>query len=192
MKKTFILVSILTAGLFTFACGNNTNAQNADTSSQQAFEASDSDYVTHEFSKFSISVPREFSTSSDESSEIVRFSSDAIHTLDDGTEFSSSAYIDVSFMSDGATPGQLRETATNMKLSEEAKGETCDEPVIEDNVVTMRTYHDDDDGNQVVTWRWWIVSEGGNNVAGNIYYSSKEAKFYESVVMPIVKSIKIK
>lgn len=93
---------------------------------------------------------------------------------------------------DGAKPDQVKETAATMKASQEASGETCDEPVIEGNVILMRHFHDSGDGYKVITWRWWIVSEDGRNVAGNIYYPDTQAKFYDPIVTPMVKSIKMK
>ena len=35
-------------------------------------------------------------------------------------------------------------------------------------------------------------SEDGRNVAGNIYYPDTQAKFYDPIVTPMVKSIKMK
>lgn len=192
MKRFFLNTLIVVTVLFFASCGNKSNAQPAEDNTTQAPEAASGDFVTHEFTNFSISVPKEFTTSNDASSDIVRFSSEAIHTLDDGTEFSSYAYIDVSFMTGGGTLDNISETASTMKMSEEAKGETCDEPRIDGNVITMRTWHANDDGSKVITWRWWIVSAEGKNVAGNIYYPEEEAKFYDPVVTDIVNSIRIK
>ena len=56
----------------------------------------------------------------------------------------------------------------------------------------MRHFHDSGDGYKVITWRWWIVSEDGRNVAGNIFYPDTQTKFYDPIVTPMVKSIKMK
>ena len=79
-----------------------------------------------------------------------------------------------------------------MKLSEEAKGETCEEPQIEGNLITMRTWHASDDGDKVITWRFWLVSPDGRNVGGQIYFSDMEESFYEPMVTDIIRSVRIK
>jgi hypothetical protein len=95
-------------------------------------------------------------------------------------------------MSEGATPAQAKETAATMKASQEAAGETCDEPVIDGNIIMMRHFHDIGDGQKGITWRWWIVSENGMNVSGNIFYPETQSKFYDGVAEKIAKSVKIK
>ena len=193
MKKAFLGIAVEAAGLLVASCGNKAEAPAAEASEGQQTETAAPDgFKTHEFANFSISVPEEFTTSSDASSDIVSFSSEATLKLDNGEETSSSANIDVSLMTDGAKPDQVKETAATMKASQEASGETCDEPVIDGNVILMRHFHDSGDGYKVITWRWWIVSEDGRNVAGNIYYPDTQAKFYDPIVTPMVKSIKMK
>lgn len=188
MKKNLIII-LAAVGLTLTACGSKGSGNAAE---QQTETAVPEGFKTHEFAHFSISVPEEFTTSSDASSDIVSFSSEAMLKLDNGEETSSSANIDVSLMTDGAKPDQVKETAATMKASQEAAGETCDEPVIEGNTILMRHFHDSGDGYKVITWRWWIVSEDGRNVAGNIYYPETQAKFYDPIVTPMVKSIKMK
>jgi len=199
MKKTILSIAIVAVGLLGASCGNKPSTSNAEASdsekqqTEQTEQAAGAEgFKTHEFNNFSISVPEEFTTSSDASSDFTSFSSEATLKLDNGEETTSSAHIDASFMSDGAKPAQAKETAATMKSSQEAAGETCDEPVIDGNIILMRHYHDSGEGYKVITWRWWIVSEDGKNVAGNIYYPETQAKYYDAIVTPMVKSIKIK
>ena len=191
MKKLFVLLFASLLCLMLMCCSGNVNAH-VSTDSEKSDSAETGDFVTHDFAHFSISTPREFATTSDATSDNVRFSSDTVHVLADGSEFSSSAYIDAYFLPDGATPCKLQETATTMKLSEEAKGETCEEPQIEGNLITMRTWHASDDGDKVITWRFWLVSPDGRNVGGQIYFSDKEESFYEPMVTDIIRSVRIK
>ena len=187
MKKVFFSLAIMAMGLLMASCGNKAEANNNGDQDGVPAEG----YKTYEFTNFSVSVPEEFKTSYEASSDMARFDSDAKHTLDDGEEVSSSATIDVGFLADGATPDKVKETATTMKFSQEATGETCEEPVIDGNIILMRQYGVADDV-KYITERWWIVSESGKNISGNIFYPEKEAKFYEGVGAKIAKSIKIK
>ncbi len=186
-------IAIVAAGLLVASCGNK-NGGNAEEkgAGEEKGEATVPDgFKTHEFAHFSISLPEEFKTSYEAESDNVTFDSDSIYTLEDGTEESSLAYVNCGVMTGGATPSQIKETATNLKLGQEATGETCDEPTIEGNVIMMRHWHQEDDC-KVITWRWWIVREDGTNIAGSIYYPDTQAKFYDPVVVPMVKSIKFK
>lgn len=152
-------------------------------------------FKTHELAHFTISLPEEFTTSGEQDyggTTTVRFDSEKSLKLDDGEETLSSATIDCGFMADGAKPDKIKETAATMKSSQEAAGETCDEPTIDGNIILMRHYHDIGDGQKGITWQWWIVSESGNNISGNIFFPESQTKFYEPMVKPIVKSIKLK
>lgn len=194
MKK--VLFSVVAAGLLVTSCGNKAAASSAEASTEQQTEQAEASvpegYKTHEFAHFSVSLPEEFTTSYDASSDNVTFSSEAMLKLDNGEEVSSSANVNCGFLADGAKPNQIKETAASMKASQEATGETCDEPIIDGNIILMRHWYDPGEGYKVITWRWWIVSEDGKNVAGNIYFPDSQAKFYDDVAKKIVKSIKIK
>ncbi|MBR1465127.1 MAG: hypothetical protein IJ607_02060 [Bacteroidaceae bacterium] len=186
MRK-LIVFHILTLLAFAMvSCGNNGNAQ-ASTE-----ETLPEGYKAFEFTNFSISVPEEFKTTSEPASDNVRFESEAMLKLDNGDEVSSSAYIDASFMTGGAKPDDIKQTAAMLKSGQEAAGETCEEPVIDGNTILMRHFYTNDDGEKVITWRWWILSEDGKNVAGDIYFPESQEKFYGDVAKNIVKSIKIK
>ena len=195
MKKVFFSFAVVAvAAIALAACGNKSaNAQAAEGAAdgQQAEAAVPDGFKTHEFAHFAISLPQEFKTSYEAESDNVTFDSDSIYTLEDGTEVSSSANVNCGFMTGGATPSQVKETAQNLKLGQEATGETCDEPKIDGNIILMRHWYQNDD-EKVITWRWWIVSESGNNIAGNIYFPESQAKLYEPYVEAIVKSIKFK
>lgn len=193
MKKAFFSFAIVAAGLFVASCGNkNANAKTVEGSEEQAEAAVPEGFKTHEFANFTISLPEEFTTSSDASSDNVTFSSEAMLKLDNGEETSSSANINCGFMTGGATPAQVKETAATMKASQEASGETCDEPIIDGNIILMRHWYDPGEGYKVITWRWWIVSEDGKNIAGNIYYPDTQGKYYDDMAKKIVKTIKFK
>ncbi len=191
MKKAFISFAIVAAGLLMASCGSKGSG-----SSSAATEVVVPDgYKTYEFTNFTISVPEEFTPGEEQNydgSTTVRFSSEKLLLHDDGDEYSSSAYIDCGSMTGGATPSQIKETAQNLKLGQEATGETCDEPTIDGNAILMRHYYTNDDGSKVITWRWWIVSDDGKNIAGSIYYDGSESKYYDDVAKKIVKTIKMK
>ena len=191
MKKVSLTIAIAALVVFAMAsCGNKSGGSAKDNAKEAT--ALPEGYKTFEFANFSLSVPEEFTTSYDANSEYVRFNSDARLTFDDGEEYSSSATIDAGFMSGGGTPSQIKEIAETMKLSQEATGETCDEPVIDGNTILMRHYHESDYGGKYITWRGWVVSKDGKNISGNIAYPEKESKFYDGVAKNIVKTIKIK
>lgn len=190
MKKALFSFAILAAGLLVASCGNK-NEKAAATEGAEAEVVVPEGYKTHEFAHFTISVPEEFTTSYDASSDNVRFESEAMLKHDDGDEYSSGAYIDCSFGTGGATPLQIKEVATNLKLGQEATGEICDEPTIDGNIILMRHYYNNEDGGyKVITWRWWIIGEDGKFIAGDIYYPDSEAKYYDGVARKIVKTIK--
>lgn len=194
MKKAlFRFVVVAFAAIAISSCGGKGSASPAG--EEQAEAVVPEGYKTHEFAHYSISVPEEFATSGESDyggTTTVRFSSESMLKLDDGTEVSSSATIDCGSTSDGAKPAQVSETASTMKASQEAAGETCDEPVIDGNIILMRHCHDIGDGQKGITWRWWIVSESGVNVSGNIFYPETQSKYYDGVAEKIVKTIRIK
>lgn len=198
MKKTFLTIVVVAAGLLVTSCGNKAAAPAAEASGEQAELAEAAvpeGFKTHDFANYSISLPEEFTTSGEQDyggSTTVRFSSEALLKLDDGEEVSSSATIDCGFMADGAQPAQVKDTAATMKASQEAAGETCDEPVIDGNIILMRHYNDLGDGHKGITWRWWIVSDDGKNISGNIFYPDTQAKYYDGLAQKIVKTIKLK
>ena len=193
MKKVLMSIAMMAvAALGVVACGEKTGAQEAG---QQTEAAVPDGFKTHEFAHFTISLPEEFTTTGEQDyggTTTVRFDSEAPLKLENGEETTSSATIDCGFMSDGAKPANIKETAATMKASQEAAGETCDEPKIDGNVILMRHFHELDEGEKGVTWRWWIVSESGGNVSGNIFFLESQAKVYEPLVEQIVKSIKLK
>lgn len=194
MKKLFLSLAIVAAGLLVASCGSKGSSSNGSGSAETEVVVPDG-YKTYEFTNFSISVPEEFTPGEEQNyggSTTVRFTSEKMLKHDDGDEYSSSAYIDCGFMPGGATPSQIKETAQNLKLGQEATGETCDEPTIDGNIILMRHYYTNDDGSKVITWRWWIVSEDGKNITGDIYYDGTESKYYDDVAKKIVKTIKMK
>ena len=194
MKKTFLTLAVVVASAIALAaCGGKDNATKTGDEQQEAVALDG--YKTHEFAHFTISLPEEFTTTGEQDyggTTTVRFSSEKMLKLNDDEEISSSATIDCSAMSDGAKPAQVKETAATMKASQEAAGETCDEPVIDGNIILMRHYHDIGDGENGISWRWWIVSESGKNISGNLFYPESQAKFYDGMAQKIVKTIKIK
>ena len=196
MKKALMSIAMMAvAALGVVACGEKTGAQEAGQQTEAAEAAVPDGFKTHEFAHFTISLPEEFTTTGEQDyggTTTVRFDSEAPLKLENGEETTSSATIDCGFMSDGAKPANIKETAATMKASQEAAGETCDEPKIDGNVILMRHFHELDEGDKGVTWRWWIVSESGANVSGNIFFPESQAKVYEPLVEQIVKSIKLK
>ena len=197
MKKIYQFAIVAVAAITLAACGGKGGAQAAEGAAEAAEQetAVPEGYKTHEFAHFTISLPEEFTTSGEQDygvSTSVRFDSEATLMLDGDEETLSSATIDCGFMSDGAKPSQIKETAQNLKLGQEAAGETCDEPVIDGNIILMRHYHDNGDGQKGITWQWWIVSESGNNISGNIFYPESQAKYYDGMAQKIVKTIKFK
>ncbi len=193
MKKALFSFAIVAAGLLVASCGSKSGNGQQQAGEQQAEVVVPDGYKTHELAHFTISVPEEFTPGEEQNydgSTTVRFTSEKMLTLDDG-EYSSSATIDAHYMTGGATPSQIKEAATNLKLSQEAAGETCDEPTIDGNTILMRHFHEAD-GYKVITWRWIVVSDKGDNYGGNISYPDTQAKYYDGVAQKIVKTIKFK
>ena len=142
MKKALMSIAMMAvAALGVVACGEKTGAQEAGQQTEAAEAAVPDGFKTHEFAHFTISLPEEFTTTGEQDyggTTTVRFDSEAPLKLENGEETTSSATIDCGFMSDGAKPANIKETAATMKASQEAAGETCDEPKIEGNVILMR------------------------------------------------------
>lgn len=191
MKKIFQYAIVAATAIILAACGGKGGSTQAAEADGQETAVPDG-FKTHEFAHFSISLPEEFTTSYDATSDNVTFESGAMLKLDNEEETSSSANVNCGFMAGGATPAQIKETASTMKASQEATGETCDEPIIDGNIILMRHWYDPGEGYKVITWRWWIVSESGDNIAGNIYYPDTQAKYYDGLAQKIVKTIKFK
>lgn len=190
MNRILCSIAIITiAGTAMIACGNKSEQNTA--SVESSLSVTPKGYKIHEFAHFTISVPEEFTTSDEMNSDIVRFSSEASNKWDDGNEHSSTATIDSYFMVDSST-SDIKTIANTMKLSEEAKGETCEKPEIDGNIITMRSYHSLDEGGKFITQRFWIVGKDGKHVGGNLSYNEKESKFYDAAFFSIVQSVKIK
>ena len=198
MKKAVLSIAVIAAAIAMSSCGNKSNAPaaNGNEASEKLAEAAvPNGFKTYEFANFSISVPEDFIPGEEQDyggSTTVRFATEKMVKHDDGEEYSSSATIDCGYVADGSTPSQIKEVASTMKLSQEAAGETCDEPIIDGNTILMRHYIDSGKGYKVITWRWWILSDSGKSVAGNISYSDTEGKYYDGIAQQIVKTIKMK
>ncbi len=195
MKKALFSFAIVAAGLLVVSCGSK-----GGNSQQQAGEQAEvvvpDGYKTYEFAHFTMSVPEEFTPGEEQDyggPTNVRYTSEKMLMHDDGDEYTSSATIDCGYAgAEGATTSQIKEVATNLKLSQEAAGETCDEPVIDGNIVLMRHYNDSGDGYKMITWRWWILTDSGKGISGNINYPETEAKYYDGLAQKIVKTIRFK
>lgn len=197
MKKALLSIAVVAAAFAMSSCGNKSNApaEGSEASEKQSEAAVPNGFKTYEFANFSISVPEEFTPGEEQDyggTINVRFASEKMVKHEDGQEYSSSATIDCGYVADGSTPSQIKEVASTMKLSQEAAGETCDEPIIDGNTILMRHYIDSGEGNKVITWRWWILSDSGKSVGGNISYSDAESKYYDGIAQQIVKTIKMK
>lgn len=147
-------------------------------------------YITHELTRFVVSLPAEFIKSEGWSSETnMSLNSDKVLQWDDGDEYSSSATINVyDFEGD---IGNLSEYANNMLWSVKALDETCDEPVVSANTVLLRSTSEVGDG-IMINWRFLVVNDDGKIAGGTISYRGEEAKYYDGIVEPIIHSITFK
>ncbi len=151
--------------------------------------AAPDDYQTIETAGYTISLPKEFQTSSNLSNDYIQFRSNATNTWDDGEEHRSSAVINLTYQDGGgATPGNIKELAQNLKAMYKALGNICDEPKVVDNVVVLRMT----DGDEEVSWSFVVVTKEGKNLNGQVEYKAGEAKFYDAMVERMAKSVKMK
>lgn len=147
-------------------------------------------YKTYELTGFYVSLPDEFNKSEGWSAEsTMSFNSDALHLWGNGEEYSSSATVNV-YDIEGSIDN-ISEYAENMKWSVKAMDEECDDPVVEGNTVTLRSTSEVGDG-YLINWRFLVVNDDGKIAGGTISYRGEEAKFYDSIVTPIIKSIEFK
>ena len=88
----------------------------------------------------------------------------------------------------------MKDYANNLKMMREQQNEICEEPVIEGNTMILRTHYNTGDSDNEYQFNniWFTVVDGDKGVGGTISYVQEEADAYDSVVAPIVKSIKIK
>ena len=147
-------------------------------------------YNTFELTGFYVSLPAEFQKSEGWSTETtMSFNSDAVNLRDDGDEYGSSATVNV-YDVEGRI-GNLSEYAENMKWSVKAMDEDCEDPVVEGNTILLRSTSDVGNG-YLINWRFLVVNDDGKTAGGTISYRSEEAKFYDSIVNPIIQSIQFK
>ena len=85
----------------------------------------------------------------------------------------------------------LNEYAENMTWSVKAMEETVVETTVEGNTMIMRTTSEIDYGH-VVYWHFLVIGGNGKAAGGTISYYEGDAKFYDSIVTPIIQSIKFK
>ena len=179
MKSTLSIIMV-TAIVMTALCN----------SPIQAATAVPEGYKTYELTGFYVSLPDEFNKSEGWSTEsTMSFNSDASHEWDDGDEYTSFATVNV-YDVDGNIEN-IGEYAENMKWSVKAMDEECDEPVVEGNTVLLRSTSEVGDG-YLINWRFLVVNENGKTAGGTISYRGEEAKFYDSIVTPIIQSIQFK
>ena len=147
-------------------------------------------FKTYELTGFYVSLPDEFNKSEGWSTETtMSFNSDALHEREDGNEYSSSATVNV-YDIEGSIEN-LNEYAQNMMWSVKAMDEECDEPVVEGNTVLLRSTSDVGDG-YLINWRFLVVNGDGKTAGGTISYRGEDAKFYDSIVTPIIQSVQFK
>ena len=160
------------------------------TSTIHANAAAPEGYKTHDLVGFTVSLPAEFEKSDGWSTDTNKsFNSNAVNVRDDGDEYLSSATINV-FETD-VELGDLNEYAENMTWSIKAMEETVVETTVEDNTMIMRTTSEIDNGH-VVYWHFLVIGGNGKAAGGTISYYEGDAKFYDSIVNPIIQSIKFK
>ncbi len=87
--------------------------------------------------------------------------------------------------------GWSSETNITMKCSREALDERCDDPIVADDTILLRTCYDVDD-DIVINWHFMVRNADGQLAGGVISYHGKEAKYYDCIVKPIIQSIQFK
>lgn len=184
MKKLLISFLILAAIVATasFSVQCNATETGQDIASQPC--------KTYQVKGFSVDIPEEFVKSEGWSSETnMRLNSEASHMMEDGEEYSSSATIDVYQFDDQIQ--DLNQCAITMKCSREALDEKCDDPIVADDTILLRTSYDVDD-DIVINWHFMVRNADGRLAGGVISYHGKEAKYYDCIVKPIIQSIQFK
>ena len=194
MKKALFVIATVAAGLFVASCGNkNANSQSAEAVVPEG-------YQTYETSNFSISVPKDFKkTDLSNDNDHLQFDAETLLKHSDGDEYTSSIKVDAAFNTGWSTDlmgnaFNMKDYANNLKMMREQQNEICEEPVIEGNTMILRTHYNTGDSDNEYQFNniWFTVVDGDKGVGGTISYVQEEADTYDSVVMPIVKSIKIK
>ena len=194
MRKVIVMALTATVMMLAASCGNKSaNAQSEETVVPEG-------YQTYDTPNFNISVPKDFKkTALCNDKDLLQFDADTLLMHSDGEKYSSSIRVDAAFNTGWSTDlmgnaFNMKDYANNLKGMREQDNETCEEPVIDGNTMILRTYYNTGDTENEYRFNniWFAVVDGDKAVSGTISYVQEEADTYDSVVVPIVKSIKIK
>lgn len=191
MKRFFLSFAAVVAAVLLITCANECRA--AETSCEKLMaDVLPEDFQVFATPYFTISCPKEFQKSDMElGDEYLMLKTERLVFHEDGDEYTSSAQINVNYSTGGPTPNQIGEYAANFKASRKALEETCDEPVIDGNLVILRTYDGDEDYCTVNNF-FTLIGKDGACIFGIISYDQADAHAYEDCVMPIIRSAKFK
>jgi len=191
MKRFFLSFAAVVAAVLLITGANECRA--AETSCEKLMaDVLPEDFQVFATPYFTISCPKEFQKSDMElGDEYLMLKTERLVQHEDGDEYTSSAQINVNYSTGGPTPNQIGEYAANFKASRKALEETCDEPVIDGNLVILRTYDGDEDYCTVNNF-FTLIGKDGACIFGIISYDQADAHAYEDCVMPIIRSAKFK
>lgn len=97
------------------------------------------------------------------------------------------ADFNVAFNETGPTESQLGEAMGNWTNMKKNNGETVDEPKIDGNIATLRSTKDG-----TVNEFFLVVFDGSKGVSGTLSFPEAQAEKYEAMLMPLLKSFKLK
>lgn len=192
MMKQFFLSFALVASVVLLATSADTCRAAVPTSDNLMEDVLPEDFQVFATPYFTISCPKEFQKSDMElGDEYLMLKTERLVFHEDGDEYTSSAQINVNYSTGGPTPNQIGEYAANFKASRKALEETCDDLIIDGNLVILRTYDGDDDYCTVNNF-FTLIGKDGACIFGIISYDQADAHAYEDFVMPIIRSAKFK
>ena len=97
------------------------------------------------------------------------------------------ADLNVAFNETGPTDSQLNEAMVNWTNMKKNNGETVDEAKVDGNIATLRSVKDG-----TVNEFFLVVLDGSKGVSGTLSFPEAQAEKYEALLMPFLKSFKLK
>lgn len=97
------------------------------------------------------------------------------------------AELNVAFNESGPTDSQLKEAMDNWTMMKKNNGETVDEAKVDGNIATLRSVKDG-----TVNEFFLVVLDGTKGVSGTLSFPEAAAEKYEALLMPFLKSFKLK
>ncbi|MBR1594012.1 MAG: hypothetical protein IJ659_04485 [Alloprevotella sp.] len=97
------------------------------------------------------------------------------------------ADLSVAFNEGGPTESQLKDAMANWSMMKKNGGETVEEAKVDGGIATLRSVKDGK-----VSEFFLVVLDGTKGISGTLSFPEDKAEKYEAVLMPMLKSFKLK